>query len=77
MAVFPAPDFQPNRLLAMEDRDGFAMGLGVVEKIDPQSCEVTILTPLSSMEQVNAIRLGDVAIDLQSFQDWQLRFVSW
>jgi polynucleotide 5'-kinase involved in rRNA processing len=77
MAVFPAPAFQPNRLVAMEDVDGFAIGLGVVEQIHPESCEVTILTPLSSMKNVNALRLGDIAVDLESFQDWQLRFVSW
>jgi polynucleotide 5'-hydroxyl-kinase GRC3/NOL9 len=77
MAVFPEPAFQPNRLVAMEDVDGFAIGLGVVEQIHPESCEVTILTPLSSMKNVNALRLGDIAVDLESFQDWQLRFVSW
>jgi len=77
MAIFPAPAFQPNRLVAMEDVDGFAIGLGVVEQIHPESCEVTILTPLSSMKNVNALRLGDIAVDLESFQDWQLRFVSW
>ena len=76
-AVFPAPAFQPNRLVAMEDVDGFVIGLGVVERVDPESCEVTILTPLDSMKRVNALRLGDVAVDLESFQDWQLRFVSW
>jgi polynucleotide 5'-kinase involved in rRNA processing len=61
----------------MEDVDGFVIGLGVVERVDPESCEVTILTPLGSMKRVNALRLGDIALDLESFQDWQLRFVSW
>jgi polynucleotide 5'-hydroxyl-kinase GRC3/NOL9 len=77
VAVFPAPAFQPNRLVAMEDEDGFAIGLGVVEQVNPESYEVTVLTPLGSLKGVNALRLGDVAVDLESFQDWQLRFVSW
>jgi polynucleotide 5'-hydroxyl-kinase GRC3/NOL9 len=77
MAVFPAPAFQPDRLVAMEDVDGFAIGLGVVEQVDPESSEVTILTPLDSMKHVNALRMGNVAVDVQSFQDWQLRFLSW
>jgi polynucleotide 5'-hydroxyl-kinase GRC3/NOL9 len=76
VAVFPASAFQPNRLVAMEDDDGFTIGLGVVERVNPESCEVTILTPLGSLKDVNALHLGDVAVDLESFQDWQLRFVS-
>lgn len=70
-AVFPAPCFEPNRLVALEDPGGFTLGLGIVEEPNRGERTVLILTPLSStdLDRVDAIRLGDVVVDLQTFED--------
>ncbi len=77
LAVFPAPAFRTNQLVAMEDQESFALGLGIVEQVNSESCGVTILTPLDSLKDVNALRLGDVAVEPGSFRDWQLQTLSW
>lgn len=69
MAVFPAPDFSLNRLVALEDGDGFTLGLGIVTQIVRKSRQVTLLTPLPAMDHVDAIHLGDVEVDPQTFRD--------
>jgi len=71
-AVFPAPSFAVNRLVALEDADGFTIGLGIVEEIEAQAKQVLLHTPLSSMKGVEAIRLGDLAVDPQTFEDRHL-----
>ncbi len=71
-AVFPAPRFYLNRLVAMEDADGFTIGLGIVDQIDRESREVIFHTPIASVNSVDAIRLGDVAVDPQTFDDRHL-----
>jgi len=70
-AVFPAPCVEPNRLVAMEDAKGFTIGLGIVEELDRSSKMVLFLTPLSSLDlvRVDAIRLGDVMVDPETFED--------
>jgi len=68
-AVFPAPSFDVNRVVALEDAEGFTIGLGIVEEIDAQARQVVLHTPLSSMKGVEAIRLGDLAVDPQTFED--------
>ena len=72
LAVFPAPAFSPGRLLALEDDAGLALGLGIVVASDPVGGTVTIRTPLSSLVGVDAIRLGDLALDLQTFRETHL-----
>jgi polynucleotide 5'-kinase involved in rRNA processing len=69
LAVFPAPDFSPNRLVALENGDGFVLGLGIVTEIALESREVTLLTPLGSIDEVDAIHLGDVELDPETFRD--------
>jgi polynucleotide 5'-hydroxyl-kinase GRC3/NOL9 len=69
LAVFPTPEFKLNLLVAMEDVNGYALGLGIVKRIVEESREVTLITPLSSMEGVHSITLGDVVLDPQTFFD--------
>lgn len=73
-AVFPSPDFGPNLLVALEDADGFTIGLGIVEEVNREGWGVILQTPLTSTKGVAAIRLGDMAIDLPNFSDRQLPF---
>jgi polynucleotide 5'-kinase involved in rRNA processing len=71
-AVFPAPRFEVDHLVAMEDRDGLTLGLGIVLEVERGSKSVTLLTPLTSMRGVNAIRLGDMMVDPETYEDQQL-----
>lgn len=69
MAVFPAPDFSLNRLVALEDRAGFALGLGIVTQFERKSRHVTLLTPLEHLDKIDAIHVGDLEVDPQTFED--------
>jgi polynucleotide 5'-hydroxyl-kinase GRC3/NOL9 len=69
MAVFPAPDFSLNRLVALEDREGFALGLGIVTQFEPKSMQMTLCTPLETLDKIDAIHVGDLEVDPQTFED--------
>jgi polynucleotide 5'-kinase involved in rRNA processing len=69
MAVFPAPAFSLNRLVALEDREGFALGLGIVVLFERKSKQVTLLTPLEHLDDIDAIHVGDVEVDPETFED--------
>ncbi len=71
-AVFPAPRFHLHRLLAMEDHDGFALGLGIVVEIDRIARRIGLQSSLASMGGVDAIRLGDLVVDPETFRDQRL-----
>lgn len=72
LAVFPFPRFRLNQLVALEDREGFALGLGIVIEIDRDQRQVVVLTPLGSLKEVVAIRLGDLLLDPETFEDTRL-----
>jgi polynucleotide 5'-hydroxyl-kinase GRC3/NOL9 len=67
LAVFPERLFTPGRLVALENRDGFAMALALLERAD--GTIVWLRTPWSGEGRVAALHLGDLRIDLQTFQD--------
>jgi polynucleotide 5'-hydroxyl-kinase GRC3/NOL9 len=69
IAVFPFPLFRINRLLALEDSSGFTLGLGIVRRIDRSLRKVELLSTLPSLNKVNALRLGDILLDPDTFQD--------
>jgi polynucleotide 5'-hydroxyl-kinase GRC3/NOL9 len=71
LAVFPRPAFTPNRLVALEDKEGFTLALGIVTARDSDT--VSLHTPLSSLDEVNAVRLGDLALDPHTFQETRIR----
>ena len=73
LAVFPTPAFRRNLLVAMEDVDGYLLGLGIVRQIMEESREVTLLTPLSSLDEIDSIQLGDMVLDPQTFFDKPVR----
>lgn len=72
LAVFPFPRFSLHRLVALENRDGFTLALGIVVNIERNQRQVKLKTPLPSLDRVNAIRLGDVLIDPHTYQDVKL-----
>ena len=69
LAVFPTPAFSLCRLVALEDSEGFLRALGIVVARDLACGTVTLHTPLSSMVDVDAIRMGDLALDSRTFRE--------
>ena len=68
-AVLPSPRFNLHGLVAMEDADGFIIGLGIVEQIDRIYRQVILYTPVATLNGVDVIRIGDVAVDPVTFED--------
>ena len=69
LAVFPAPAFTPRRLVALEDSAGFVLALGVVTACDLARGVIRLHTPLPALDAVDAIRLGDLALNLRTFRE--------
>ncbi|MGB9870651.1 MAG: Clp1/GlmU family protein [Anaerolineae bacterium] len=69
LAVFPAPCFSRYRLVALEDRRGFALALGIVLEADLARKTVLLLTPAHSLNEVDALRIGDVWINPETWED--------
>ncbi len=55
--------------MALEDREGFALGLGIVSQLERKSRQVTLLTPLEALDNMDAIHVGDVEVDTLTFED--------
>lgn len=72
LAVLPPARFSPHGLVALEDASGFALGLGIVLDHDPDGQTMTLLTPLESLEGVDALHPGDVMVDPTTFRDQRL-----
>jgi polynucleotide 5'-hydroxyl-kinase GRC3/NOL9 len=72
LAVLPSPRFSQNRLVALEDVNGFTLGLSIVQRHNPKVGQVTLLTPRDSLAEVDALRLGDLVLDSQTFRDQRL-----
>jgi polynucleotide 5'-hydroxyl-kinase GRC3/NOL9 len=69
LAVFGLEAMTPGRLLALQDAEGFALGLGVVRRYDPHTQTAAICTPLPSLEGVVSIRLGSLRLDPETGQE--------
>jgi polynucleotide 5'-hydroxyl-kinase GRC3/NOL9 len=72
MAVLPSPGFAPNRLVALEDADGFVLGLGIVLDHDVRARRVTLHTPLASLDGLDTLHLADVVVAPGTFRDQHL-----
>ena len=72
LAVSPSPRFVFNQLVALEDSEGFTLGLGIVVSSDPALGQVQMITALDSLSHVQALRLGDVLVDPKTFRDQPL-----
>jgi polynucleotide 5'-hydroxyl-kinase GRC3/NOL9 len=69
LAVFPRPAFTPHRLVAFESKEGFVRGLGIVIHVEEKAQDVVIRTPLLSFNEVDAVSVGDLEVDPNSFSD--------
>jgi polynucleotide 5'-hydroxyl-kinase GRC3/NOL9 len=72
LAVFPQPKFALHQLISLEDSRGYLLALGQLQHSDPDAKQVTLLTPLASLKGVDALRLGDITLDPQTFQHQRL-----
>jgi polynucleotide 5'-hydroxyl-kinase GRC3/NOL9 len=72
LAVIPYPSFGQHRLVALEDGDGFALALGIVTGLELSRHTVELYTPLASLEHVEALHIGDLAVDPHTFRDRRL-----
>jgi polynucleotide 5'-hydroxyl-kinase GRC3/NOL9 len=63
LAIFPSPVFRMQRLVSLEDGEGFSLGLGIVTRINRERKLVSVLTPTDCNEQINSLRLGDLLVD--------------
>lgn len=69
--IYPAPRFAMHRLIALEDREGFTLALGIVLEIDRVERLVTLLAPAVNLDEVKAMNLGDVMVDPHTFRDYR------
>lgn len=57
------------RLLAFQDEAGFALGLGVVERLDLGSKTLSVRTPLPSLDGIASLRMSELRLDPASGQE--------
>jgi len=69
LAIIPRPSFSYHQLLAMEDSAGFTLGLGILREVDLQRKRLNLFTPIASLENIDALRLGDLTLDPRTFQE--------
>lgn len=69
VAVVPNLDFTENQLVAFETDTGFTTALGRIEAIDRETCTLTVETPLDRLTTIDTIRLGDVCLDPETYED--------
>jgi polynucleotide 5'-hydroxyl-kinase GRC3/NOL9 len=73
-SILPASQcFVHHRLLALQDKAGFVLGLGIALQNHVQDGRWTVLTPLDSLDQVDTLWLGDVAVNPGTWEDRLLR----
>lgn len=64
MAVYDLGLMAVGALLALQDAEGFALGLGVVERAERAAGNVVIYTPMSDLAGVESLRFGAARWDL-------------
>jgi polynucleotide 5'-hydroxyl-kinase GRC3/NOL9 len=70
-AIFDGRAFAPQRLLALQDADGFALALGVVVAHDEGRDELHICTPITDTAAVASLRLGVIGVDVATGRDFR------
>lgn len=69
LAVFPFAAFDENRLVALENKGGYTLGLGLIQHASKKSDRVTISTPLQHADSIDGLRMGHLKLDPHTFQD--------
>lgn len=68
-AVIPGPSFAHHQLVALEDAQGFVVGLGIVTGREQDRQRVELYTPVDGLDGVDTFHLGDVRVDPETFRD--------
>jgi polynucleotide 5'-hydroxyl-kinase GRC3/NOL9 len=72
MAAYDLERLAAGAILAFQDAEGFALGLGVVEEADRLGGTVLVRTPLSGLEGVASVRFGTIHWDLANRREiWE------
>jgi polynucleotide 5'-hydroxyl-kinase GRC3/NOL9 len=66
LAVYGLERLAPGSLLGLQDREGWALGLGVVQEVDRLAWTWVVATPLASLEPVASVRVGVAGWDLKN-----------
>ena len=61
LTVLGGGRLEPGRVLGLLDREGYAVGIGVLKQWRGEMWEV--LTPVSDLRRVDAVRLGHIVLD--------------
>ena len=69
MAVYDLERLTVGALVAFQDAEGFALGLGVAQEADRLAGTVTIGTPLTSLKEVRSLRFGAARWDMANQQE--------
>lgn len=64
IAIYELERMAPGALLAFQDAEGFALGLGVVEEANHAEKAVIVRTPLPDLEEVATLRFGAARWDV-------------
>ncbi len=67
--IWPTPSFVLHQLVALENAEGLALGLGIVLAADLAAERLVVLTPLATMAGVQAVHLGDLIVDPKTYHD--------
>lgn len=68
LAMVPSTDWRRNRVVAMRDRAGFTLALGIILG-EEDSGDVTIWTPLADPDEVALLEMGDLLLNPDTFKD--------
>lgn len=58
IAVFGLERASRGQLLALQDEEGFALGLGIIQAYDRRAQELVLYTPVTDLEGVCSLRIG-------------------
>jgi len=72
LAILPPGRFIPNRLVALENAQGFTLDLGIIRAVEVKAGTLMLDTPLKSLDGVDMLRLGDMVLDPQTFREQRL-----
>lgn len=71
--VIPEPYFSVDDLVGLEDREGLCRGLGLVAEVQPGERRLVLKTPLHDPRGIDILRIGDLQVDPETFEDRQIR----
>lgn len=68
LATVHSPRWRRNQVVALRDREGFTLALGIVLE-EKDGGDLVVLTPLSEPDRVALLELGDLLLDPDTFKD--------